>query len=436
MSVKCPESLPAMKTKITQATINSALKDRSANPVIRDTEVAGLMLRVGVRSASWYLDYKPAGVGPDGRRMNSKSTKIGSVRSHSPDEARKAAAKLKVAISEGADPAAEKKARKAALEVERASATTLMAEAEHYIKTELKGCERHFRTESGALRLGLMEMDVNDLEPGALTVRHVRKLLKMHETKPLAVHRFGSLNRFCDYLLSREMIDENPCQRIAKRHRPKPPKPRDRVYSAKEVQSLLQAADELEGAFGRCLRAAIYLPLRIGEFYELRVENVDLDKQIIRLKDKQTKNGDPFAIPIPDGALKAFQTPPEARPTDRVFQLAANGKKFDARTKYRDRIRAHSGVDDFNFHPLRDTLVTTLAERDIGNEVVADALLNHRQSATRGGIIGVYNHARQWTQKLAVMTAWGEMVDHVHSTGAWPAADRTDNIVPLIRGAG
>jgi hypothetical protein len=44
------------------------------------------------------------------------------------------------------------------------------------------------------------------------------------------------------------------------------------------------------------------------------------------------------------------------------------------------------------------------------SETIADAVLNHRQSATRGGVLGVYQRATRWPEQVRAMSAWGEML--------------------------
>ena len=36
-------------------------------------------------------------------------------------------------------------------------------------------------------------------------------------------------------------------------------------------------------------------------------------------------------------------------------------------------------------------------------ETVVDAVLNHRQAATRGGVLGVYQRAQRWPEQVAAM---------------------------------
>jgi len=51
-------------------------------------------------------------------------------------------------------------------------------------------------------------------------------------------------------------------------------------------------------------------------------------------------------------------------------------------------------------------------------EAVADAILNHRQSATRGGVLGVYQLAQRWPEQVAAMKHWGDaLLDAINSDG-------------------
>lgn len=411
--------------KLTQALITEALKKTDRPFVLRDGEVRGLLLRANKTSEAWYLEYRPSGCRPDGRRMASQSIKIGSTRSHSIAEARQEAARLKVAVADGADPAADKRARRAALEADRARATTLGGEVERYISTRLRGTAQHVQTESGALRHGLAEMGATDLPPDDLGVPHVLRMLDLNYGRACAVHRFGALNRFLDDLLSRGIVTKNVCAQVAKRDRPRPPAPRERHYSAEEIRALLSAADALEGARRRCLTAAIYLPLRAGELYSLQLSDIDAARSMLRLQGKTTKNGDTFMLPVPASVLPLLLGDEEVSGSARVFQLAPKGGPFKGRTKYVNEIRKLSGVGDFNFHDLRRTFVTTLAELGIGDPMIADALLNHRQSQTRSGVMAAYNHARLWPQKVQMMGRWTELVDHARLHGRWVPSDDT-----------
>jgi integrase len=61
------------------------------------------------------------------------------------------------------------------------------------------------------------------------------------------------------------------------------------------------------------------------------------------------------------------------------------------------------------FHDMRWSFASALAEAGIP-EAVADAMLNHRQSATRGGVLGVYQRASRWPEQVKAMDLWGRML--------------------------
>jgi integrase len=63
----------------------------------------------------------------------------------------------------------------------------------------------------------------------------------------------------------------------------------------------------------------------------------------------------------------------------------------------------------WNWHDTRRSFATALGEAGV-SEGVADAILNHRQSATRGGVLGVYQRASRWPEQVRAMELWGRML--------------------------
>jgi hypothetical protein len=43
-------------------------------------------------------------------------------------------------------------------------------------------------------------------------------------------------------------------------------------------------------------------------------------------------------------------------------------------------------------------------------EAVADAVLNNRQAATRGGVLGAYQRASRWQEQVRAMELWGQLL--------------------------
>jgi integrase len=63
----------------------------------------------------------------------------------------------------------------------------------------------------------------------------------------------------------------------------------------------------------------------------------------------------------------------------------------------------------WRWHDFRRSFATALGEAGVAEPVV-DAVLNHRQAATRGGVLGVYQRATRWPEQRAAMEAWGAML--------------------------
>jgi integrase len=63
----------------------------------------------------------------------------------------------------------------------------------------------------------------------------------------------------------------------------------------------------------------------------------------------------------------------------------------------------------WTWHDFRRSFATALGEAGIP-EAVADAILNHRQSATRGGVLGVYQRASRWPEQVKAMELWGRLL--------------------------
>jgi integrase len=70
-----------------------------------------------------------------------------------------------------------------------------------------------------------------------------------------------------------------------------------------------------------------------------------------------------------------------------------------------------SGVQGWRLHDFRRSLVTILAEH--GEPIATlDSLLNHAASATRGGVIGVYQRATLIEPMRNAMQLWNRLLEN------------------------
>ena len=91
---------------------------------------------------------------------------------------------------------------------------------------------------------------------------------------------------------------------------------------------------------------------------------------------------------------------------------------------------SRQNMTGWTWHDFRRSFATALGEAGI-SEAVADAILNHRQSATRGGVLGVYQRATRWPEQVKAMQLWGQLLAAALNPG-----EADDKVVPMVTRAG
>jgi integrase len=386
-------------------------------------------------SSAWTYTYRPRGRDAEGRRLPQRTMNLGDLTTLTPAEARAAAESAKAAVRNGRDPAADRRAAREADRLARIRQVTVRNAVELYGAAVLSSGSLHHRREEKHLALAIAEMNVADTALSDLTRADVYRLLDKHLGHPaVSRHRFGALSRCLDWHTERGALTANPCSLIGRRNRPKRAAPRQRVYTAAQMQVLWAVGEKLTETDRDFLKFMLLVPLRRHECSELKSTNFDRSRGGLALQGAMTKNGDAFTLPLPPAALEILERRIVSRgaPKARLFQFNSTGGAMNAWNHFIDRIEAASGVSEFRWHDLRRTFMTELAEHNIGSVDTVDACLNHRQSATRSGVRAAYNHAALTTQKVSIMDAWGELVAHAAEHGAWPReAKASGNVIPL-----
>jgi integrase len=101
-----------------------------------------------------------------------------------------------------------------------------------------------------------------------------------------------------------------------------------------------------------------------------------------------------------------------------------------AKTGLQDGLERSKLLDRWTWHDFRRSFASALGEVGIP-EAVADAILNHRQSATRGGVLGVYQRSSRWPEQVRAMELWGRLLSAALA-GAVPDA----TVVPITSRTG
>jgi integrase len=414
-------------TKITKAVIDAAWRRRqpSSRLIIRDKDCRGLALIVNSSSMAWSYAYRPRGTDPlTGRRRPNRTVTLGNPSTHSPDDARVEANRVKGQAAAGGDPVAERKAAAEATQRKRGNSLARLAdnyERDLPKRPKLRGTglpsQDYVADELAQVRRALEVMHAKQMPAVDLTQADIRKLLASTAS---ARARFGALSRFLDWCQDAGHIQANPCLLIPRSRRPKAPQARSHYLKPTDLARLWHAAERLEEPVWRDLaRFLIAVPCRRGEAARLEWSHLDLAAAEWRQPSHMTKNRDPHRLHLhvlAQDVLRARQTATGGKGL--VFPAPVSGGVVDTfsdiKAELVEATKLGGGeqgleLDGWTWHDFRRSFATALGEAGVP-EAVADAVLNHRQSATRGGVLGVYQRASRWPEQVKAMEFWGRLL--------------------------
>jgi integrase len=415
----------AKTTKITRQTINAAWQRRApkAREIIPDSVCGGLSLVVGTRGMSWVLEWKPRGTNPESsKRWATQKLVIGTPETHGPEAARDAATKLKMHARAGYDPAVERRDRIAAASERRAR--TAGGALERYERelprrAKMRGgsgiiCAAHAEQEARHVRKALALMGAADKPITEISVTDVARMVAHLAEHPAgAWHAYGALTRFLDWCCEHGWMSVNVCAALPKSKRPRPPQARAHYLRLEQLTALWRAADALRESVWRDLaRFLIAVPCRRGEAARLDWSHLDLAQGEWRQPGKLTKNREPHRLhlhPLVLSLLRERHVAAGRPQTGLVFPAPESRKAVDTFSDIKEVLSEVAKLPDWIWHDFRRSFATALGEAGI-SEPVVDAVLNHRQSASRGGVLGVYQRASRWPEQRRAMEIWGRML--------------------------
>lgn len=428
------------RTRITRSTIQQVWKRRSNTErlLIRDTECGGLALIVGVRTASWMLSYKPRGNNPEtGKRWASRSLIIGTIATLGPEAARAEANRLKRESQDGRDPGEARKKRIAAASVARSR--TARAVLERYTdavphRPKLRGgtgrvSPRYAAQEATYVKKGLVLLGAFERPMAEITTAAIARMLAGLVDAPAeAWHTCGALGRFFEWACENGFAEANPVAILPRSRRPRPGPSRSTYLAPQQIALLYKAAEDLAHPVWRDLaRFLLAVPTRAGLALKLRWDALDLVAAVWTQVGQTTKNGDLHKLHLPALVLDILRERQTAT-GDRglVFPSPLAGKPVATLRDIRNALAKATSVTGWTWHDIRRSFATGVAEAGIP-EAVVDAILNHRQSATRSGVLAVYQRSQRWPEQVKAMEAWAKLLT------AAIRGEPYDNVVDLQR---
>jgi integrase len=405
--------------RIGRGTIEAAGKrhQTGARLIIRDKPCPGLSLVVNPKGMVWRLEWRPRGSNPiTGKRWPVQKITLGNPETHSPDGARDEASRLKGQAKAGADPGADRRKRIAESSRQRASTVGSLIdgyERELPTRPKLRGTgvlgADYAQNEIANLRLAVAAMNFASRPVTELSPADIGRLLTARAKQPATARKhFGALSRFLDWAAEHGYIDLNPCLRMPKGKRPRAVPSRPNCPTLAELAAIWLAAGVLSGAERDLIRWLIAVPCRLREATRLGWSHVTLRDTRVDIPGPMMKSREPHRFHIPPFALAILQERHAAAGeplSGLVFPAARSKKPIEAMTKIKCRVSDKSGVAGWTPHDFRRSFASTCAELGIA-ESVADAVLSHRQSATRAGVLGVYQRSTRWPEQIAAMNAW------------------------------
>lgn len=423
---------------ISQRAFEAAIRQRkrgagSFKPVtLRDEQVRGLSLVIGKTAESWRFQYKPLGAQKNGARPPTRTLTLGRHAELTLEEARAAAVVAKAAVRAGGDPAADRKRevaqRVAARHAHRTNAE-LMPEflAEFAARpSPYKGGVAVRPSYVADVRVGLRwvmaELCVEDLGPDAITARALARTFR-NRSGTVWQYRLTAIRAYLDFAFDHELVEFNAARSVK---RPSRAASRDRYLSADEIRSVWDGVGNLRDLDRDLIRFLICVPCRRGEAVNMTWADLNDDLTLWSQPGRKTKNGMPHTFALHPLAQEILRGRPRTQ-SPLVFPNR-NGGVISRSSHLNNCVRrAAPNVEDWRLHDLRRTFATQMAEHGPRfPEAVIDMVLNHKASATRGGVLGVYQAAARQSEQAEVMTAWGNILAGILDPAAAP-----ENVVRL-----
>lgn len=374
---------PANKRVLTELFVRKA-KPRATAFVVWDLRQRGLCIRtMPSGSKSWFAVYS--------RHGRPRWLHIGKADAIGLADARVLAAKVMLAVAEGKDPAAEKKA-------ERGSGT--FAElAEKYVEQHAKKHNKSWKQAAALVnRFALPRW--GKLQAITITRSDVRALVAGIDAPIISNQVLASISAIFSFALNNDLIAANPCRGIERNKT----KSRERVLSESEMPLFWKAFGEADPVIGAALKVILLTGQRPGEVAHMRREHlVDGWWQMPGSPEPLwpgTKNAQSHRVWLPQAVQELI-----AEQGDGAIGFVFAGPRGRAARGLDEAMReacAKLGVERATPHDLRRSFGSTVTGLGFGRQAM-DRILNHADHSV-GSIYDRYSYSQE-DQRIMEKTA-------------------------------
>jgi integrase len=408
-----------MRGKITKRSVD-ALNPAAdgAEAVLWDSELKGFGVRVQRGGSKSYIVHYRVGTG---RGATLRKLTIGRHGSPwTPETARKEAKTLLGMIEDGADPAADKMARR--------EAPTIAELADRFLAEHVEA-KRKGSTATGYRRLldRIILPALGKRKVADVTRADVTKLHHANRAAPYQANRVLAVLSKMFNLAERWGLrpdGSNPCRHVEKFAEKK----RERMLSPAELARLgdgLAAYDGSPYAIA-AVKLLVFTGARLGEVLGLKWEWIDFGRGEARLPDSKTGAK---TLHLPPPALAVLAELPRLDGNPHVIAGAKPGAAWVNLEKPWQAIRKEAGLDDVRLHDLRHAFASVAASSGMGLPIIGK-MLGHTQAATTHR----YAHLASDPVKAAAAAVAGKIAAAM-GAGSGEKAELGATVVPMRSGA-
>jgi integrase len=252
--IKTRPKHPALKRRLTELTVSKA-KPRDSAYQVWDTRQHNLCLRIQPGGAkSWVVVYS--------RHGRSRWLTLGNAHAIGLSDARMLAAKAMLAVAEGKDPAAEKKAER--------GAGTFADLAAKYVEQYAKLNNKSWKASDTLIQRYVVPR-FGKLAAAAITRGDIKAMMGRMAATPITANGVkAAISAIFNWGIAEEIVIANPCKLVPNY----PTKTRERVLSDSELPQFWKAFGELDQTRGAALKAILLLGQRPGEVAHMRYEHI------------------------------------------------------------------------------------------------------------------------------------------------------------------
>jgi integrase len=338
-------------------------------------------------------------------------------------KARENAKKALVSVTEGKDPAEEKKLSDARVQRERLEAKTFAQLSGRFIEEYAKPNKRSWKEDERIIEK-LLKPELGALKAKEITRSHVRAFLRTMagNTRVQANRAHACLRKIFNWAIREEILelDGNPASGISSPGGRE--KPKERSLNDDEIRAVWRELENGSTAPRRALQLILLTGQRPGEVVGIPWDELNVNEAMWTLSGARVKNGMTNLVPLSNPALHAIErqraaielqsrkrkSRGEAAPESAFVFPCRHRTKEKTMTVYAldqeaQLLAQKLGIPPFTPHDLRRTCCSKLGEMLVPGHLI-DRITNHKPSGITDRVYNKYDYLKE---KREALHAWG-----------------------------